>query len=72
VVVDHFHAVRLANLVVDQVRRRVQQATLGHRGRKRDPLYRIRKLLVCAAEQLTGQGWVRLRAGRPGGWGSDR
>jgi hypothetical protein len=33
VVVDHFHAVRLANMVVDQTRRRVQQATLGHRGR---------------------------------------
>ena len=32
VVVDHFHAIRLANAVVDQVRRRVQQATLGHRG----------------------------------------
>jgi transposase len=29
VVVDHFHAIRLANTVVDQVRRRVQQATLG-------------------------------------------
>jgi transposase len=38
VVVDHFHAIRLANTVVDQVRRRTQQATLGHRGRKRDPL----------------------------------
>ena len=63
VVVDHFHAVRLANTVVDQVRRRVQQATLGHRGRKRDPLYRIRKLLLIAAEQLTSRGRVRLRAG---------
>jgi transposase len=42
VVVDHFHAIRLANTAVDQVRRRTQQATLGHRGRKRDPLYRIR------------------------------
>ena len=63
VVVDHFHAIRLANTVVDQVRRRVQQATLGHRGRKPDPLYRIRKLLLTAAEQLTGRGWVRLRAG---------
>jgi transposase len=63
VVVDHFHAIRLANAVVDQVRRRVQQATLGHRGRKRDPLYRIRKLLLTAAEQLTQRGWVRLRAG---------
>src|SRR6266568_8003087 len=64
VVVDHFHAIRLANLVVDQVRRRTQQATFGHRGRKRDPLYRIRKLLLTAAEQLTSRGRVRLRAGR--------
>ena len=63
VVVDHFHAIKLANAVVDQVRRRVQQATLGHRGRKRDPLYRIRKLLLTAAEQLTSRGRVRLRAG---------
>ena len=62
VVVDHFHAIRLANLVVDQVRRRVQQATLSHRGRKGDPLYRIRKLLLTAAEQLTGRGRARLRA----------
>jgi transposase len=45
VIVDHFHVIKLANTVVDQVRRRTQQATLGHRGRKRDPLYRIRKLL---------------------------
>jgi transposase len=63
VVVDHFHVIRLANAVVDQVRRRTQQATLGHRGRKRDPLYRIRKLLLTAAEQLTSRGRVRLRAG---------
>ena len=41
----------------------MQQATLGHRGRKRDPLYRIRKLLLVAAEQLTSRGRVRLRAG---------
>jgi transposase len=67
VVVDHFHAVRLANTVVDQVRRRTQQATLGHRGRKRDPLYRIRKLLLTAAEQLTGRGQARLRAGLTAG-----
>jgi transposase len=63
VVVDHFQAIKLANTVVDQVRRRTQQATLGHRGRKRDPLYRIRKLLLTAAEQLTSRGRVRLRAG---------
>jgi transposase len=71
VVVDHFHAIRLANTVVDQVRRRVQQTTLGHRGRKHDPLYRIRKLLLTATEQLTSWGRARLRAelaaGDPGG-----
>jgi transposase len=67
VVVDHFHAIRLANAVVDQVRRRVQQATLGHRGRKPDPLYRIRKLLLTAAEQLTQRGRARLRAGLAAG-----
>jgi transposase len=67
VVVDHFHAVRLANTVVDQVRRRAQQSLLGHRGRKRDPLYRIRKLLLTAQEQLTQRGRVRLRAGLAAG-----
>jgi transposase len=67
VVVDHFHAIRLANLVVDLVRRRTQQATLGHRGRKRDPLCRIRKLLLTAQEQLTSRGRARLRAGLAAG-----
>jgi transposase len=67
VVVDHFHAIKLANTVVDQVRRRTQQTTLGHRGRKHDPLYRIRKLLLTAAEQLTGRGRARLRAGLAAG-----
>ena len=67
VVVDHFHAIRLANTVVDQVRRRTQQATLGHRGRKHDPLYRIRKLLLTAAEQLTQRGRARLWAGLAAG-----
>jgi transposase len=67
VVVDHFHAIRLANAVVDQTRRRTQQATLGHRGRKQDPLYRIRKLLLTAQAQLTERGRVRLRAGLAAG-----
>jgi transposase len=67
VVVDHFHAIRLANAVVDQVRRRTQQAILGHRGRKHDPLYRIRKLLLTAAEQLNSRGRARLRAGLAAG-----
>jgi Transposase len=67
VVVDHFHAIKLANTVVDQVRRRTQQAALGHRGRKRDPLYRIRKLLLAGQEQLTSRGRARLRAGLAAG-----
>ena len=67
VVVDHFHAIKLANTVVDQARRRTQQALLGHRGRKYDPLYRIRKLLLTAAEQLTSHGRARLRAGLTAG-----
>jgi transposase len=67
VVVDHFHAIKLANTVVDQVRRRTQQTILGHRGRTYDPLYRIRKLLLTGAEQLTQRGWVRQRAGLAAG-----
>jgi transposase len=34
--------VRIANRCPDQARRRVQNDTLGHRGRRRDPLYRNR------------------------------
>jgi hypothetical protein len=35
---------------------------MGHRGCTYDSLYRIRKLLVTAAEQLTQRGRARLRA----------
>ena len=66
-VVDHFHAVRLGNTTLDEVRRRVQQETLGHRGRKGDPLYRIRRLLLVAHERLTERGMLRLRAGLDAG-----
>lgn len=58
---------RVTSAAVDQVRRRTQQATLGHRGRKHDRLYRIRKLLLTAQEQLTQRGRVRLRAGLAAG-----
>jgi len=50
--VDHFHAIKLANAVVDDVRRRTQQTTLGHRGHRDDPLYRTRRLMT--------RGWERL------------
>ena len=66
-VVDHFHVIRLANAVIDDVRRRVQQEQTGHRGRKRDPLYRIRKLLLKACGNLDAAGWARLGAGLAAG-----
>lgn len=62
VVVDHFHAIRLANAAVDDVRRRVQQATLARRGHRDDPLYRIRRRLLLAQEKLTDTGRQRLLA----------
>ena len=68
-VADPFHVVRVANRCLDKVRRRVQNQTLGHRGRKKDPLYRIRKLMLTGAERLDGTGVDRmlleLRAGDP-------
>jgi hypothetical protein len=41
----------------------VQQETLGHRGRKGDPLYRIRRPLLVAHERLTERGWARIQTG---------
>ena len=60
IVVDHFHAIRLANAAIDDVRRRVQQATLQHRGRRDDPLYRIRRTLLVAHERLNDHQQERL------------
>ncbi|MCC6498117.1 MAG: ISL3 family transposase [Propionibacteriaceae bacterium] len=68
-VADPFHVVRVGNRCLDQVRRRVQNTTLGHRGRKADPLYRARKLMVKGAERLDEPGLDRmllqLRIGDP-------
>ena len=68
-VADPFHVVRVANRCLDKVRRRVQNQTLGHRGRKPDPLYRIRKLMLKGAERLDTTGVDRMllgiRAGDP-------
>jgi transposase len=62
-VADPFHVVRVANRCVDRVRRRVQNETLGHRGRKPDPLYRIRKLLLTGSERLDERGSDRMLLG---------
>ena len=44
------------------MRRRVQQQTLGHRGRRGDPLYGIRTTLRAGAENLTARQHQRLHA----------
>ena len=59
-VLDAFHVVRLGTQVVDEVRRRVQQDTLGRRGHKDDPLYKIRGLLRHGVEHLTERQQAKL------------
>lgn len=59
-VADPFHVVKLANGCLDAIRRRVQSEQLGHRGRKDDPLYRVRKLLLMAEERLDEKASARL------------
>lgn len=62
-VADPFHVVRIGNRAVEDVRRRVQQEQVGHRGRKHDPLYKIRRLLVQGGERLNDRGWERVLLG---------
>jgi transposase len=62
VVVDHFHVIRLANTALDEVRRRVQNDTHGHRGRKADPLYRIRRRLLASHDRLDAASFARVLA----------
>jgi len=59
-VLDAFHVVKLATTAVDEVRRRVQQEIHGHRGRKNDPLYRIRNILHASGDRLTPRQQARL------------
>ena len=59
-VLDAFHVVKLGTGVLDEVRRRVQQDTLGHRGHKDDPLYKIRGLLRHGVEHLSDRQVARL------------
>jgi transposase len=62
-VLDAFHVTRLGFAAVDDVRRRVQHDSTGHRGRKHDPLYRIRRLLRRRADRLSEHAWKRLLIG---------
>jgi transposase len=69
-VVDPFHVISLANRCLDAVRRRVQIEQLGHRGRRDDPLYRVRRVLLRSEETLdpgaTERLWSLLELGDPG------
>jgi transposase len=40
----------------------VQRTTLGHRGRKDDPLYRIRRRLLAGHERLSTEAFARVLA----------
>ena len=59
-VMDPFHVVRLAGDAMDECRRRIQQTTCGHRGRKTDPLYAARRTLHTGADLLTDKQQQRL------------
>ena len=60
-VLDAFHVVALGTRCVDEVRRRVQQSTTGHRGRKGDPLYGIQTILRAGEENLTDKQRARIQ-----------
>src|SRR5271155_5953218 len=59
-VVDPFHVISLANRALDSVRRRVQTEQTGHRGRRDDPLYRVRRALLTGEEKLDEHATSRL------------
>ena len=61
-VLDAFHVVRLGFQALDEVRRRVQQETLGHRGYKADPLYGVRRALRRGEEKLSERARARIEA----------
>lgn len=62
VVVDHFHLVMLANQAVTEVRQRVQREQHTRRGRKVDPAWAHRRLLLRAGDRLSKPALHRLQA----------
>ncbi|MXZ84461.1 MAG: transposase, partial [Acidimicrobiia bacterium] len=57
------HIVRFANQALTKCRPRTQNQTLGHRGRKGDPLHGQRKVLLSGAGRLHHRDspWVSRR-----------
>jgi transposase len=62
-VLDPFHVVKLGLTCVDDIRRRVQQEQAGHRGRREDPLFGIRRVLRRRRDRLSTKAAGRLQAG---------
>jgi hypothetical protein len=60
VAVDHFHLVALANAAVTAVRQRVTREQLGRRGRRRDPVWANRRLLLRGRERLSERALARM------------
>ena len=61
IVLDHFHLVILANTMLTDVRQRVQRVQRVQRGRKLDPAWAHRRLLLRAGDTLSPQARVRLK-----------
>jgi transposase len=66
-VLDAFHVTRLGFAALDEVRRRVQHDTTGHRGRRGDPLYGIRRVLRRGRDKLTDRARARMLTGLDAG-----
>ena len=60
VAVDHFHLVMLANKTVTAVRQRVTRDLLDRRGRKTDPTWANRRLLLRGRERLSSAALARM------------
>jgi transposase len=60
VAVDHFHLIMLANKMVTAVRQRVTRDLLDRRGRKTDPTWANRRLLLRGRERLSPAALARM------------
>jgi transposase len=58
--VDHFHLIMLGNKAVTAVRQRVTRDLLGRRGRKTDPAWANRRLLLRGRERLSDHALARM------------
>ena len=62
IVLDHFHLVLLANTMLTDVRQRLAHEQHDRRGRKVDPAWAHRRLLLRAGDQLSPKALTRLKA----------